>query len=95
MANGNGRNAKRRRGFIKYRSYLFVDKDPIIDQIRTARSDTRKTFRQVHEKSGVSVATIRNWEHGKTRRPQFATVMAVINALGKSLVTKNGKPFIV
>lgn len=69
--------------------------DPIIDQIRTARSDTRKTFRQVHEKSGVSVATIRNWEHGKTRRPQFATVMAVINALGKSLVTKNGKPFIV
>lgn len=91
----NGRNDTKKRGFIRYKSYLFVNKDPIIDQIRTTRSDLQMSYREVHEKSGVSVAAIRNWEHGKVRRPQFATVMAVVNAMGRDIVTKKGKPFIV
>lgn len=72
-----------KRGFIKYRSYHFIDKDPVIDALRTAVSGSKKSYRQLHEESDVSVSTIRNWFHGKTRRPQFATVAAVLRATGK------------
>lgn len=87
-------NGKKKRGFIRYRSYMFVDKDPIIDCIRTARSEKKLSYTQLHEKSDVAVATVRNWEHGKTRSPMFKTVMAVINAMGKKLGSRGGKPFL-
>ena len=90
----NSSKAKKR-GFITYKSYLFREKDPIIDCIRTARSDAHMSYQELHEQSGVSISSLRNWEHGDVRKPQFATVMATINALGKKLVTKNGKPFLI
>ncbi len=86
---------KGKRGFIRYKSYLFVDKDPIIDAFRTARSDKGLSYAELSAESGVSATTFRNWEHGKTRRPMFSTVMAAVNALGKKLVTKNGKPHLI
>lgn len=75
---------KSKRGALRlYKSYNFVNKDPIIDAVRTARSDQNVSYRDVAEESGVSPTTLHNWEHGKTRRPQFATVSAVARALGK------------
>ncbi len=74
------------RGFVTYKSYMFREKDPIIDALRTAVSDSTLTNRGVQEQSGVSATTIHNWFHGKTRRPQFATVAAVARACGKTTI---------
>lgn len=72
-----------KRGFTNYRSYSFIDKDPVIDSLRTAVSQSKMSYRELHEQSDVAVTTMYNWFHGKTRRPQFATVAAVIRATGK------------
>ena len=74
--------ATKKRGFIKYKSYSFVNKDPVIDLLRTAKDDRKVTLEGIHSDSGVSVGTLHNWFRGKTRRPQFATVAAVARAMG-------------
>lgn len=66
-----------------YKSYNFVDKDPIIDYTRT------KVFanggpNKIAKASGVAGSTLYNWYHKKTRRPQFATVAAVLLACGET-----------
>lgn len=68
-----------------YKSYVFIDKDPVIDVMRTIVADSKLTNKQVHEASDVAVQTLRNWFGGKTKRPQFATVAAVSLALGKPI----------
>ena len=74
---------KAKKGFLSpYRSYAFVDKDPVIDKIRTVVEDSRESYQEIHEASGVSKATLYNWFMGKTRRPQYATINAVARALG-------------
>jgi DNA-binding phage protein len=74
-------------GFIKsYKSYVFRDKDPVIDRVRTAVEDSGQKYKSVSAGSGVSTTTLYSWFRGKTRRPQYATVMAVLRAVGKDLV---------
>jgi transcriptional regulator with XRE-family HTH domain len=76
----------------QYLSYSFVDKDPIIDRMRTLIADEGVTYDDVHIKSGVAVSTLHNWFLGKTRRPQFATIMAVARGLGYDLtLTRRGE----
>lgn len=75
------RNAK---GFT-YKSYSFVDKDPIIDEVRTVFQGAQVSKRWVEEHSGVTSTTLHAWFDGKTRRPQAATINAVLRALGKKL----------
>ena len=84
------------RGIISYKSYMFREKDPIIGAIRTAMSDAHVTYTTVAAESGVSAATIRNWDSGDTKRPQHATVAAVGRALGKKgvLWSANGPKLI-
>jgi DNA-binding phage protein len=65
-----------------YKSYNFVDKDPIIDLMRGLVSEQKAAYARLSYDSGVSEATLRNWFDGKTKRPQFATVAAVMKALG-------------
>lgn len=67
-----------------YRSYLFTDKDPIIDRMRTAFQDSGKTIKEVAQESGLTESTIRNWFYGDTERPQFASIQAFMHALGWS-----------
>jgi|SRR5262245_17545904 len=87
--NGNGKPRHAGGGLRLYRSYNFRDKDPIIDRLRTLIRDQQASYRDVEKESGVSVQTLYNWFGGETRRPQFATVMAVVRALGYDLqVTK-------
>jgi DNA-binding phage protein len=83
-------------GYLKpYRTYVFRNKDPIIDKTRTLIADDtmNRSYREISDESGVSHTTLYNWFHGKTRRPQFATVNAVAMALGHELAFKklNGK----
>jgi transcriptional regulator with XRE-family HTH domain len=72
------------KGFT-YKSYSFVDKDPIIDEVRGVFDASGATYKSIEEDSGVTYQTMRNWFEGKTRRPQAATINAVLRALGKKL----------
>jgi DNA-binding phage protein len=75
------------RGHLKpYKSYVFIDKDPIIDMVRTAVDDSGMKYKKITEDSGVSGTAMYGWFRGKTKRPQYATVMAVLRAVGKDLV---------
>jgi hypothetical protein len=73
------------RGFMRiYRTYNMVDKNPVIDKVRTLVQDEGliKNLKAVHEISGVSTSTLDNWFNGTTRSPQHATIAAVITSLG-------------
>jgi hypothetical protein len=73
------------RGFLRiYRTYNMVDKNPVIDKVRTLVQDEGliKKLGIVHEISGVSTSTLDNWFNGTTRSPQHATIAAVITSLG-------------
>lgn len=73
------------RGFIRtYRTYNYIDKNPVIDKVRTLIQDEGliKKLPVVHEISGVSTSTLDNWFNGKTRSPQHSTICAVITSLG-------------
>ena len=67
-----------------YRSYRFLDKDPIIDKIRTLIQDEglMKKLTLVHELSGVSTSTLINWFEGDTKCPQNRTIQAITSSLG-------------
>lgn len=65
-----------------YKSYLFRDKDPVIDQVRTAIEDSGVKWAFIEHKSGVTTQTLHNWFSGPTKRPQHATVRAVLRAIG-------------
>ena len=77
----NGHDRKRA-GSILYRSYSFVDKDPVIDKVRTIVKDEGLKYSEIHVISGVSTTTLHNWFDGETRKPQYATIAAVVGALG-------------
>ena len=72
-----------------YKSYSFVDKDPMIDQVRTIILDSHDTYKQIAEASGVTEGTIRNWLDGATKKPQAATFNAVLRALGYKLTIRH------
>jgi hypothetical protein len=67
-----------------YRTYNFIDKDPIIDKVRTVLQDEGllKKRNIVSRLSGVSVGTMDKWFDGDTRKPQHATLAAVATAVG-------------
>jgi transcriptional regulator with XRE-family HTH domain len=68
-----------------YKSYSFVDKDPIIDQVRTIIQDSHMMYKDIAEASGVGKDTIRKWLDGGTKKPQAATLNAVLRACGHKL----------
>lgn len=74
-----------------YKSYNFVDKDPIIDEIRAIIKQENSTYEYIHIMSGVSTNTLTKWFDGSTKRPQAATVNAVLRALGYKLTITRTK----
>jgi len=69
-----------------YPSYLFHDHDPILDAVDSVIQDAGVSFTYIAAKSGVTQATLRNWSRRKTKKPQFATVAAVVRACGGNIV---------
>ena len=65
-----------------YQTYLFRDKDPVIDALRTAKAKAGLKDSKIAADSGVAAGTLRNWFGGTTRRPQFATVVAAARGIG-------------
>lgn len=80
-----------------YKSYSFVDKDPIIDLVRTLIQHQHHSIKKISEDSGVNQGTIMNWIYGTTKRPQAASLNAVLRALDYKLdiVTINTPSIIV
>lgn len=75
------------RGFIqKYRCYNFVNKNPVIDKVKTVLQDegmfSKKKRALLHQLSGVSVSTYDGWFEGETKNPQHVTIAATMAAIG-------------
>lgn len=70
--------------FKTYRTYRYIDKNPVIGRVQTILQDEGLFTKLglVHELSGVADATLRNWFFGGTRNPQHGTIAAVITSLG-------------
>jgi len=66
-----------------YNTYAFKDKDPVIDELRTLVQDSNKSYSEIAHDAGMSQSTLHNWFHGKTRRPQSASIEAAGRAIGK------------
>lgn len=66
------------------RTYRFMDKDPVIDEVRTIVQDEglMKRLKDVADLSSLSLTTIDNWFNGVTKRPHNASIMAVMSSLG-------------
>lgn len=67
--------------------YRFIDKDPVIDVIRTEAQRYSSNLEggylaKLAYESGVSISTLYNWFNGETRRPQSLTTRFVLQALG-------------
>jgi hypothetical protein len=67
-----------------YRTYRFVDKNPVIDKVRTLLEDEglMTDLNAAHEISGVGTATLRAWFFGDTKNPFHSTVAALTSSLG-------------
>jgi len=72
-----------------YKSYMFRSKDPAIDELRTLLQDHyggpklgQKIYKDIEEAGGPAVGTLRGWFHGKTKRPQNASLEATGRAVG-------------
>ena len=76
--------AKKSNGFTRYSTYNFIEKDPIIDVLRTRKRDVAMTDAEIATSSKLSSSTLKNWFGGKTKRPQHATVAAAAVAMGMS-----------
>jgi transcriptional regulator with XRE-family HTH domain len=70
--------------FKPYKSYNFINKDPVVDRLRTIIADEGMNYKEIHEASGVSTATMWAWFKGPTRRPTHAAVAAVAATMGYS-----------
>jgi predicted transcriptional regulator len=73
-----------------YKSYRFIDKDPIIDAMRTLMAESGMTIGEIAKASGVSKSCIFNWFEGDTRRPQHASAKAAIIVMGGHLEIVKG-----
>ena len=86
----------RKTGTMKlYKSYVFRNKDPVIDELRTMVADAYgrtgyKAYQQIEADGGPSITCMTNWFEGDTKRPQSASVEAAGRALGfKRVWVKN------
>ena len=76
----------------KGRSHLHKpDRDPILEIVTHAITESGLTNKKIAQEAGISAQTISRWQNYElTRRPQFFTVNAVMQALGYQLTfTRN------
>jgi hypothetical protein len=80
-----------------YGAYVFKDKDPAIDQLRTlverhyGKRVNNKDLTEITESGGPSTACMRAWFFGKTLRPQNPTLEAAGRAMGYERIWRRMK----
>jgi hypothetical protein len=77
----------------RYTMYVFKDRDPILEELRSVVADSGLSYKQISD-SGTSTSTLYSWfKKRKTRRPQFATISNVALACGaQGIKFVDGKP---
>ena len=79
-----------------YKSYVFKERDPIIDAFIALRASAKMSFSKIHEEGGPTTSTLRAWEHDKVKRPQHATIAAAASAVGATgLMFNSGNPYFI
>lgn len=83
-AKGRQRTFNPRTNLHSYRNkgYRHLSKDPILDEVHRAIELSGLTWTQISNRCGVSKSCLRNWELGKTRRPQHITIKFVLETCG-------------
>lgn len=66
-------------------SYLFNDKHPLIDKLRTMIQDEGVSYQMIRDKTGVSIMTLHRWFDGTTKLPRATTLNQVGMYFGLSL----------
>jgi len=66
------------------KSYNFTDKDPAVDYLRAPFEENSMTVNAFAISAGVAPSTVSNIFYGKTRKPQFATMVRIARAIGPS-----------
>ena len=61
--------------------YRFIDKDPVVDLIRTAFQRDGRTIKEIAPLANLATDTIRRLLYGDTRRPQHRTVAVLFQVL--------------
>ncbi len=66
------------------RNYRFIDKNPVIDVMRTAVQDEglMERLQVVADLAGLTIGTIRGWFDGDVRDPRHSSVMTTLIGLG-------------
>jgi hypothetical protein len=78
--------------------YRFINKDPIIDIIRTAMqrrgNASPEQINRIAFDAGIHPGTLHNWLDGDTRRPLSITTRFVLEALGVTVryIDQDDKP---
>ena len=71
-----------------YKAYLFRDKDPVIDELRTmvegfyGKRVNNPDLKKIADSGGPTAGCMARWFFGATKRPQSATVEAAGRAIG-------------
>jgi hypothetical protein len=88
--------AKRNGHAPLYKSYVFKDRDPIMDAFDALREGAKISYAKIHEQGGPTVSTLRAWSHARVKRPQHATIAAAASAVGATGVMFNsGHPYFI
>ena len=80
--------AGKKRGILTYKSYSFIDKDPVIDIVRTVVQKSGKSFKEIHEEGGATPATLNRWFNGSTRTCRHDAMTATVKAAGGDVGVK-------
>lgn len=68
-----------------YPAYLFHDHDPVLDVVDTVIKQSGDKLSLIAVRANVTYTTLTNWRDRKTKRPQWATVAAVVKAAGADI----------
>jgi hypothetical protein len=74
-----------------HRSYNFVTKHSIIDEMRTAIEDSGEPIEHIAHSAEMSRHTLYAWLNGKTKRPYSTSIEKVARALGKRITLIDGE----
>ncbi len=77
------------------RGYRFIERDPVLELITKAITDSGLSLSRISDLCGVSRWTLHAWESGKVKRPQNLTVEFVLKALGyeRIIVKRNSNVY--
>jgi predicted transcriptional regulator len=65
-----------------YKSYNFVDKNPVIYRLQTIIDGHRLSLQEIAEESGLTLGCLRAIFYGKTKDPRHSTIARIVIALG-------------